>query len=33
VFVLMIVGMILSAGVLRLQRWLLRWRPAQGQQV
>ena len=30
VFVLMIVGMILSAGVLRLQRWLLRWRPAQG---
>jgi NitT/TauT family transport system permease protein len=33
VFVLMVVGMILSAGVMRLQRWLLRWRPAQGQQV
>jgi NitT/TauT family transport system permease protein len=28
VFVLMIVGTILSAGVLKLQRWLLRWRPA-----
>lgn len=33
VFVLMIVGVILSMGVLRLQRWLLRWRPAQQQQV
>jgi NitT/TauT family transport system permease protein len=33
VFVLMIVGVILSMGVLRLQRWLLRWRPAQGQSV
>ncbi|MBV8391887.1 MAG: ABC transporter permease, partial [Alphaproteobacteria bacterium] len=33
VFVLMIVGVILSMGVLRLQRWLLRWRPANQQQV
>jgi NitT/TauT family transport system permease protein len=29
IFVLMIVGVILAAGVRRLQTYLLRWRPSQ----
>jgi len=33
VFVLATVGTILSAGVLKLQRWLLRWRPAEQRQT